>query len=79
MHCPARQVVLDNTALNRIAVDRLHIENPTFEQVNSLVRHSPPYCSSAAQPSLQLYATRPPSTTVVVQPSLQLYSSTAAA
>lgn len=30
-------VVLDNTALNRIAVDRLHLENPTFEQVNSLV------------------------------------------
>jgi tubulin gamma len=30
-------VVLDNTALNRIAVDRLHIENPTFAQVNSLV------------------------------------------
>lgn len=30
-------VVLDNTALNRIAADRLHLENPTFEQVNSLV------------------------------------------
>ena len=30
-------VVLDNTALNRIAVDRLHIANPTFAQVNSLV------------------------------------------
>lgn len=30
-------VVLDNTALNRIAVDRLHLENPTFAQVNSLV------------------------------------------
>ena len=30
-------VVLDNTALNRIAVDRLHIENPTFAQTNSLV------------------------------------------
>lgn len=26
-------VVLDNTALNRIAVDRLRIENPTFSQV----------------------------------------------
>ena len=26
-------VVLDNTALNRIATDRLHIENPTFSQV----------------------------------------------
>ncbi|XP_037093930.1 tubulin gamma-1 chain [Pollicipes pollicipes] len=30
-------VVLDNTALNRIAVDRLHIQNPTFTQINSLV------------------------------------------
>eukprot|EP00850_Spirogloea_muscicola_P021802 SM000262S09881 [mRNA] locus=s262:98919:102434:- [translate_table: standard] len=30
-------VVLDNTALNRIAVERLHIENPTFAQTNSLV------------------------------------------
>ena len=27
-------VVLDNTALNRIATDRLHIENPTFSQVS---------------------------------------------
>ncbi|XP_037961085.1 tubulin gamma-1 chain [Teleopsis dalmanni] len=30
-------VVLDNTALNRIASDRLHISNPTFTQINSLV------------------------------------------
>eukprot|EP00736_Rhodelphis_marinus_P009379 Rmarinus@m.10788 len=30
-------VVLDNTALNSIAVDRLRIPNPTFSQVNSLV------------------------------------------
>jgi tubulin gamma len=30
-------VVLDNTALNRIAMDRLHIENPSFAQANSLV------------------------------------------
>jgi tubulin gamma len=30
-------VVLDNTALNRIAVDRLKINNPSFSQVNSLV------------------------------------------
>lgn len=30
-------VVLDNTALNRIATDRLHIENPSFTQINSLV------------------------------------------
>ncbi|CAK4632361.1 hypothetical protein LEN26_002393 [Aphanomyces euteiches] len=30
-------VVLDNTALNRIAVDRLRIDNPTVSQLNSLV------------------------------------------
>lgn len=30
-------VVLDNTALNRIATERLHIPNPTFSQTNSLV------------------------------------------
>ncbi|EDO33352.1 predicted protein [Nematostella vectensis] len=30
-------VVLDNTALNRIAADRLRIPNPTFSQVNQLV------------------------------------------
>uniref|UniRef100_A0A1B6EA50 Tubulin gamma chain n=1 Tax=Clastoptera arizonana TaxID=38151 RepID=A0A1B6EA50_9HEMI len=30
-------VVLDNTALNRIASDRLHIQNPTFAEINSLV------------------------------------------
>ena len=30
-------VVLDNTALNRIAVDRLRIPNPTVNQLNSLV------------------------------------------
>jgi len=30
-------VVLDNTALNRIAVDRLRIHNPTVDQLNSLV------------------------------------------
>ena len=30
-------VVLDNTALNRIAVDRLKLENPTVGQLNSLV------------------------------------------
>uniref|UniRef100_A0A8C0VN77 Tubulin gamma-1 chain n=1 Tax=Cyanistes caeruleus TaxID=156563 RepID=A0A8C0VN77_CYACU len=31
------QVVLDNTALNRIATDRLHIQNPSFSQINQLV------------------------------------------
>ena len=30
-------VVLDNTALNRIAAERLHIENPTIDQTNTLV------------------------------------------
>jgi len=30
-------VVLDNTALNRIASDRLKLNNPTFSQINSLV------------------------------------------
>ncbi|KAB5527175.1 hypothetical protein DKX38_021022 [Salix brachista] len=30
-------VVLDNTALNRIAVERLHLSTPTFAQTNSLV------------------------------------------
>ncbi|XP_071454624.1 tubulin gamma-2 chain [Hetaerina americana] len=30
-------VVLDNTALNRIASDRLHIQNPSFTQINTLV------------------------------------------
>jgi tubulin gamma len=30
-------VVLDNTALHRIVTERLHIENPTFAQTNSLV------------------------------------------
>ncbi|XP_023581031.1 tubulin gamma-1 chain [Trichechus manatus latirostris] len=29
-------VVLDNTALNRIATDRLHIQNPSFSQINQL-------------------------------------------
>lgn len=30
-------VVLDNTALNRIAVDRLHVEQPTVSDTNSIV------------------------------------------
>lgn len=32
--CPA-VVVLDNTALNRIATERLHISNPSFSQVQA--------------------------------------------
>ncbi len=30
-------VILDNTALNRIAAERLGIPNPTFSQINQLV------------------------------------------
>lgn len=30
-------VVLDNTALNRIAEDRLHLSQPSFDQVNAIV------------------------------------------
>jgi len=30
-------IVLDNTALNRIAVERLHLDNPSFIQINSLI------------------------------------------
>lgn len=39
-------VVLDNTALNSIATDRLHIQNPTFEQINKMV--STIMCASTA-------------------------------
>lgn len=35
--CADCVVVLDNTALNRIATDRLHLQNPTFMQINTLV------------------------------------------
>nr|XP_036217719.1 tubulin gamma-1 chain isoform X1 [Bactrocera oleae] len=35
--CADCVVVLDNTALNRIATDRLHIQNPSFTQINTLV------------------------------------------
>lgn len=35
--CADCVVVLDNTALNRIASDRLHIQNPSFTQINKLV------------------------------------------
>ena len=30
-------VVLDNTSLNNIATDRLHMKNPSLSQVNSIV------------------------------------------
>ncbi|GBP54659.1 Tubulin gamma-1 chain [Eumeta japonica] len=35
--CADCVMVLDNTALNRIASDRLHIQNPSFAQINTLV------------------------------------------
>lgn len=31
------QVVLDNGALSRIAADRLHVQEPSFQQTNQLV------------------------------------------
>lgn len=37
MHAHPVQVVLDNTALDRIAVDRLHLSNPDVKQINSLI------------------------------------------
>ena len=41
IHCISydHQVVLDNTALNRIAAERLKIQKPTFSQINQLVSH----------------------------------------
>jgi len=36
-------VVLDNGALARIAADRLHVQTPSFDQTNQLVRYSLPY------------------------------------
>ena len=35
--CCVVKVVLDNTALNRIATDRMRTATPSFEVVNSLV------------------------------------------
>ena len=35
-------VVLDNSALTRIAADRLHIQDPSFVQTNQLVSPPPP-------------------------------------
>lgn len=36
-NCADSVVVLDNAALSSIATDRLHIQQPTFEQTNQLV------------------------------------------
>lgn len=35
-------VVLDNGALARISADRLHVQTPSFDQTNQLVRHCLP-------------------------------------
>lgn len=51
--CVANQVVLDNTALNRIATDRLHIQNPSFSQINQLVSET---LLSVKTYSLQLFS-----------------------
>eukprot|EP00392_Amoebophrya_sp_AT5.2_P019618 g20545.t1 len=42
-------VVLDNTALNRIAVDRLKLQNPTFAQTNTLVSTAGPVISCSTR------------------------------
>lgn len=49
-------VVLDNTALDRIAVERLHVENPTFAQINSLVST----VMAASTTTLRYPGTQPP-------------------
>ena len=36
-------VVLDNGALARIAADRLHVQTPSFDQTNQLVRYPLPF------------------------------------
>lgn len=52
--CVVYQVVLDNTALNRIATDRLHIQNPSFSQINQLVSERHHSMSQSLHP-LQLF------------------------
>lgn len=46
-------VVLDNGALARISADRLHVQTPSFDQTNQLVRPFMNFCR-AAQYSLWL-------------------------
>jgi len=46
-------VVLDNGALARISADRLHLQTPSFDQTNQLVRYS--YLSSASMVSFISY------------------------
>ncbi|XP_003786700.1 tubulin gamma-2 chain [Otolemur garnettii] len=45
-------VVLDNTALNRIATDRLHIQNPSFSQINQLLANFIPWGPASIQVAL---------------------------
>ena len=50
--CADCVVVLDNTALNRIATERLHIQAPSLEQINELVQpknNSVLYCTEVLQ------------------------------
>ena len=60
-------VVLDNTALNRIAVERLHISNPSFSETNSLVS-----TVMAASTATLRYPGDSPLTSVLTQHSLTL-------
>lgn len=53
--CVVYQVVLDNTALNRIATDRLHIQNPSFSQINQLVSTTPVSFLSSSLSRFWLY------------------------
>jgi tubulin gamma len=64
-------VVLDNTALNRIATDRLHVDNPSVAQINQLVstarlaspRRASPRLASPRLASLRAAAARAPTLT----------------
>jgi tubulin gamma len=40
-------VVLDNGALSHIAADRLHVQEPSFQQTNQLVSGDEAFCSGA--------------------------------
>ncbi len=51
-------VVLDNGALSHIAADRLHVQEPSFQQTNQLVGQRPDEHRQALDP-LTLYRCRP--------------------
>lgn len=57
-------VVLDNSALHRIAVERLHLETPTFTQINSLVS----FCDVQAAHPIKLFFFRFPRSCRSAQP-----------